>query len=361
MKRALLALMFVACGNASPLDHQSPTSLQPPKDSLAKTTENGPAKATVTVWPSKPTLGEPIYLRLDVEAPSGVDVDAPFQEAGDQRLGRFKVVGFVRDSHRQPNGSLHQEQTYTLEAPSSGKHRVPPLRLEMVDSRPDSGNAGTAKQEILTEEVPLDVAPVAAATIGKDLASAAGKLDPDVGGTPWTTILLAISAAAVVLSSSILMFRGYRSRKRVAAKRDAYQEAIAKLRSLEARGAPDDTNADAWFVELSAIVRGYLEHRYDIRAPELTTEEFLLVASRAKELTWAHRTQLTQFLESCDRVKFAGYRPDSNESIDTLAAARAFVEQTRLREDIVGKAAPPSAGREPPTPNPPPSSRTEAA
>ena len=37
-------------------------------------------------------------------------------------------------------------------------------------------------------------------------------------------------------------------------------------------------------------------------------------------------------IERCDRVKFAGYRPDSNESIDTLAAARAFIEDTQLRE-----------------------------
>jgi hypothetical protein len=56
-------------------------------------------------------------------------------------------------------------------------------------------------------------------------------------------------------------------------------------------------------------------------------------------LTSEHRTQLSQFLERCDRVKFAGYRPDSDESIATLAAARAFVEETRLRDDQVKEAA----------------------
>jgi len=332
MKRALLLLMLVACGSASRLDERAaPARLQPAKDALSKTTENGPAKATVTVWPAKPNLAEPIYLRLEIEAPVGVNVDAPFQEAGDQRLGRFKVVGFVRDSHRNADGSQHQEQTYTLEAPSSGKHRVPPLRLEMVDSRADA-KVKTA-QEILTEEVPLDVAPVSADLAGKELEAAAGTLDPDVGGTPWTTILLAFSVAAVLVSGSLLTFRGWRARRRIAEKKSAYHEAIGRLRSLEARGAPDTETADSWFVELSAIVRGYLEHRYDIRAPELTTEEFLQAASRAPELTSAHRTQLSQFLERCDRVKFAGYRPDSNESIDTLAAARAFIEDTRLREE----------------------------
>ncbi len=339
MKRALLLVFAIACGNNSPLDKPGEAArMQAPKDAITKTTENGPAKATVTVWPSKPTLGEPIYLRLDIDAPAGVDIDAPFQEAGDQRLGRFKVVGFVRDQHRKADGAQHQEQTYTLEAPSSGKHRVPPLRLEMIDSRPDAAKAATAKQEILTEEIPLDIAPVAAAVTGKELKAAAGKLDPDVGGTPWTTYLLFASILAICGSVSLLLARNVGQRRRIAAKKSAYDEAIGKLRSLEVRGAPSAESADAWFVELSGIVRSYLEHRYDIRAPELTTEEFLQAASRAPELTGGHRTQLSQFLERCDRVKFAGYRPDSDESIGTLAAAREFVEDTRLREEP-GKAA----------------------
>ena len=76
----------------------------------------------------------------------------------------------------------------------------------------------------------------------------------------------------------------------------------------------------------------YLEQRYDIRAPELTTEEFLQVASRAARADGRASHAALAFLERCDRVKFAGYRPDAEESIDTLAAARAFVEDTRLRE-----------------------------
>jgi hypothetical protein len=35
-------------------------------------------------------------------------------------------------------------------------------------------------------------------------------------------------------------------------------------------------------------------------------------------------------------VKFAGYRPDSQESIVKLSAALAFIEDTRVREDSPG-------------------------
>ncbi len=337
---AKLATLLVAlgtvfnCSGKSLLDQQAVTAAEPTKDALTKTTENGPVKATVTVWPSKPSLGDAIYLRLDVDAPAGVSIDAPFQEAGDQRMGRFQVTGFSRDTQHKSDGGVHERQTYTLEAPASGKHRVPPLRLEMVDTRPGQGSEVGKTQEILTEEVPIDVAPVKAEQIAAELKPAPGKLDENVGGPPWTWILLGGSLLLMLGAGGTLAWRVLGTKRRIAEQRSAYEDAIAALASLQKRGAPTAADADAWFVELSSIVRAYLERRYEIRAPELTTEEFLQEAARARELTAEHRAQLTAFLERCDRVKFAGYRPDEAESLATLQAARAFVEDTKAVEAV---------------------------
>jgi hypothetical protein len=331
MKR-LLVLFVIGCQGHSLLDEQVVSKAEPSKDAIAKTAENGPVKATVTVWPPKPTLGDPIYLRLDVDAPAGVSIDAPFQEAGDQRMGRFQVTGFSRDTQRKPDGGLHERQTYTLAPPTSGKHRVPPLRLEMVDARPGQGSETGKTQEILTDEVPIEVAPVKQETIAAELKPHPGTLDENVGGPPWLWIGLGAGLLAALGLGGVAMWRMIGTKRRIAEQRSAYEDAIAALSGLQKRGAPGADDADAWFVELSSIVRTYLEGRYEIRAPELTTEEFLLEASRAKELTAEHRAQLSAFLERCDRVKFAGYRPDPAESIATLDAARAFVEDTRLRE-----------------------------
>jgi hypothetical protein len=328
MRWALLFL--VACGSSAVTDEPKP--IEPSKDAIAKITENGPVKATLKVWPPKPVLGDPIYAHLEIVAASGVTVNAPFQEAGDQRLGRFRVIGFTRDQHRNPDGSQVQEQTYTLESPSSGKHRIPPLRFEMTDGR---GSASKGTQEVLTEEIPIEVLPIKTESVDAKLAGPLGEIDADVGGTPWLLILGIASAAAMLGAGGILLFRSMRARRRIEMQRSAYDEAVGKLEVMEAGGAPSTDRADGWFVELSAIVRHYLESRYEIRAPDLTTEEFLLVATARPELTAMHRELLTQFLERCDRVKFAGYRPDADESIATLKAARGFVEDTRLREMAV--------------------------
>lgn len=306
---------------------------EPPKDAIVKTSELGPVKATLKVWPAKPTLDDWIYARLEIDAPSGVTINAAFQETGSE-LGRFKVEQFDHDARRTPDGGQRFEQIYTLTAQASGRQRIPPLRFELVDTRKGTTGDAAKPQEVLTDEVPLEIAPVAAETAAAQLRPAAGELDPDVGGIGWLALLGIASGVAVLGSGSVLAFRALRARRRIEQQRSAYDDAVAQLRALETSGPPDDTTADGWFVSLSSIVRRYLEQRYDIRAPELTTEEFLLVALARPELTGEHRALLTAFLERCDRVKFAGYRPDAEESLATLKAARGFVEDTRLREPI---------------------------
>ena len=331
MKRVLLVLAITACGDSATDEPSTPVAIVVPTDAIAKTTENGPVKATVKVWPPKPVLGEPIYVRLEIEAPVGISIDAPFQEAGDQRLGRFKVIAFTRDADRTPTGNQLQQQTYTLEAQTSGRHRVPPLRLEMVDAR-NASDQHPKPQELLTDEIPLEIGPVPTAAATADMQPAYGVLDPEVGGTSWLLVLGITSLIAVIGSGSVLLYRTRRQRKRIEQQRSAYDEAVSRLDALAKRGAPDADSADSWFVDLSSIVRGYLESRYVIRAPELTSEEFLIVATARPELDEEHRDLLTEFLERCDRVKFAGYRPDADESLKTLETARKFVDDTRLRQ-----------------------------
>jgi hypothetical protein len=110
---------------------------------------------------------------------------------------------------------------------------------------------------------------------------------------------------------------------------------MARLGKLEHRGLPEPGEADAWYVELSSIIRHYLEDRYNLRAPELTTEEFLQVARGSGVLTIEHRKLLEDFLLRCDRVKFAGYAPDDAESRQTLDSARGFLHDTRPEAEAV--------------------------
>jgi hypothetical protein len=271
----------------------------------------------VTVWPPAPRLGDAIYVRLTIEQkPGSSGVTVPFQH---EALGRFAVTGWTPGSLRRDDGTLVEEQTYTLEAPGSGKFRIPPLRILV------------GAEEVLTEELPITVAPVDPTRAHEPFAAARGALPPHTTTNYTAVFIVGGILVAGLIVALVVAIGAMRQRAVRQARVSAYDEAVRRLEALAARGAPDELAADSWYVELSSIVRRYLEGRYGVRAPELTTEEFLQEARRAAGLVATHRDLLTAFLERCDRVKFAGYRPDSDESMASLKAARAFVEDTRLR------------------------------
>jgi hypothetical protein len=334
MAMAMGALALAACGGGggrggAPAEER----LEPPPEALSKDTVSGPVTARVQLWPTAPQLGDAIHLRLTVEAKPGVNAEAPFEH---EALGRFSVIGWNHDTERRDDGTVVEVQTYTLEAPGSGKFRVPPLRIEFG---PPGAPADAPPSELLTEEIPITVATVDPARAAQELAPPAGALKTTVttnytyAGLIAGVLLLALVVAGIFLVRALLAQRDRQE------KVSAYDEAVRRLEALERYGAPDPTGADAWFVELSSVVRRYLEGRYGVRAPELTTEEFLQETRRAAGLPEPQRELLTAFLERCDRVKFAGYRPDADESMATLKAARAFVEETRLRTPGPGEAA----------------------
>jgi hypothetical protein len=79
---------------------------------------------------------------------------------------------------------------------------------------------------------------------------------------------------------------------------------------------------------VSDTVRWYLEQRFDFRAPERTTEEFLYELQATDLLTPDQKQSLGEFLNRCDLVKFARYEPGEPELRDLHGAAVRLVEET---------------------------------
>jgi hypothetical protein len=79
---------------------------------------------------------------------------------------------------------------------------------------------------------------------------------------------------------------------------------------------------------VSDTIRLYLEERFNFRAPERTTEEFLYELRETDRLLSTQKESLGEFLQRCDLVKFARYEPVEPELRDLHAAALRLVEET---------------------------------
>ena len=80
---------------------------------------------------------------------------------------------------------------------------------------------------------------------------------------------------------------------------------------------------------VSDTIRVYLEERFQLRAPERTTEEFLEELQSSALLSFDQKRTLGEFLMGCDLVKFARYEPGQNELRAIYDASVRLVDETR--------------------------------
>jgi hypothetical protein len=128
-------------------------------------------------------------------------------------------------------------------------------------------------------------------------------------------------------------------RRRLAALRDADQGVVAMqaqedaLVALQkARPLMAEVTAKLYAIEVSGIIRRYIERRFGIRAPHRSTEEFIVEAQQSPKLDPRHRQLLTDFLGTCDFLKFARGLAEFSELETVHHAAVGFVSETLLRE-----------------------------
>jgi len=109
----------------------------------------------------------------------------------------------------------------------------------------------------------------------------------------------------------------------------AHEIAYKDLEELKNKDYISRGEFETYFTELSDIVRHYLENRFNIRAPEMTTEEFLNALRHGKMFSREHKDFLKDFLSHCDLVKFARYDSDVGEAQKSFSAARSLIDQTK--------------------------------
>jgi hypothetical protein len=148
--------------------------------------------------------------------------------------------------------------------------------------------------------------------------------------SPWAWvwwILLVLAVAAV----AFFLWRWWQKRKVIQAIVPTVPPHVrAKQRLAEALGLLGQPRE--FCIAVSDTLRVYLEERFNFRAPERTTEEFLLDLKKTDLLMRDQKESLEDFLTRCDLVKFAKYEPREPELRDLHASALRLVEETELIE-----------------------------
>ena len=111
-----------------------------------------------------------------------------------------------------------------------------------------------------------------------------------------------------------------------------WEIAYDQLDRLAASSYLQEGRFKEYYSELSGIIRYYFENRFEIRAPEMTTEEFLWSLEKSRDLTTNHKETLKRFMTSCDIIKFARHIPLVEEAEESFRFARQLIEETKIEE-----------------------------
>jgi len=150
-------------------------------------------------------------------------------------------------------------------------------------------------------------------------------LKPDI----WPWVMLGLVLITVIIW---LLFR----RKRASSPteplippRPAWEIALEGLDILEQSRLLAEGRFKEYYSVFSGIVRAYIEARFEIRAPEMTTEEFLDLSRGSDQLHETQKKFLSELLMSSDMVKFAKYIPLADQARENLHLAKLFIQETR--------------------------------
>ena len=103
------------------------------------------------------------------------------------------------------------------------------------------------------------------------------------------------------------------------------ERAMLELDRLLKKGLPGRGRYKDFYVELTMVVRRYIQRRHAVRAPNLTTDEFLRAAAENPAFSREALAELKQFLESADMVKFAGVEASPEMADDATDKAKDYL------------------------------------
>jgi len=283
-------------------------------------------KFTVTVQPRETLLGDPITVELTMVAPDEFDVHLPTADA----LGDLEIRAVDSPDPSPSTDGLAWRRTFTIEGTSPGVLRIPPLIAKAGRKSTDSDAETDFAHELRTDAADVQVLSVLSAddavTRPREIT---GTLTPPQTLAEVARDAAIIGAVAGALTAAAfvgwkLWRRSHRPPPPVAPEVWALAE-LAKLENA-AWGSADE--ARVYYYDLSEIVRAYIEKKFALAAPEMTTEEFLRTLFRNRAALPYDAERLRAFLEACDVVKYAAFQPQREDATHALETARAFVNQT---------------------------------
>lgn len=309
---------------------------------VTRSATSGPVELRLTLATDDLTVNDHAKLVMEVSAVRGVTVHVDDYLSvlleGDRR---FELgATFIGKQEAVPDGDerLRWRYEYDLTGYLPGEYELPAASVSFTDMREGVDGASTPDEPetttLATEPIALVVSDVRTEPLSETELADIHMPDPvelrrPVSIAAWIGIL----AAVLAVGFGLYLLRRRKRQGDIIRQIPAHLWAREQLAALVAADLLSKGLAQEYYYRISGIVRGYVERRFSVSAPDMTTEEFLAASRDDPRFGASHASTLGHFLTACDLVKYARHEPASHEADQALRAAEEFVEQTRLTDE----------------------------
>lgn len=323
----LSAAWLSACNK--PAEKNKTDQIKAEDSGIHKTFDRGPVSVHLDTDKTQITIAERLNLTVSVIFDEDFDVELP---GFGEKLEQFGIVDYhtsqpeLTDDHRSKIS-----RSYVLEPFLSGDYKIPPMKVYFNKK----GAPTDTRHEIETDEIVVQVTSLLPENFDQmalhDIKPPE-EMPQSISLWLWTggiSLLIIISGVAVFL---VMRKRKQNGNNMPEMKIPAHQQAFDALNALISENLVEKGRVKEFYHKISDILRRYIENRFQIRAPELTTQEFLTSIKDRNEFDTAQKQLLKNFLMHCDLVKFARHQPQTEDIQKTFDACKEFILETQEKE-----------------------------
>jgi len=306
---ALLLLMIGTFSFALPAEEKSLISVESKVD-----------RATITI-------GDRIIYTLTIKSDPKIKLDpVPLGS----NLGAFEIKDYKSNpSEKDKEGRVIDKSEYNVTTFTTGEYVIPPIEITYTDQDGEKGS-------ISSERIFITVKSVGATEA--EMEDIRGLKPPiDVRGGSKIPYL-----AALGLLVALLAWFYFRSRAKglkipeipEELKRPAWEVAISELDALRESDLLRKKLTKPYYINLSEIIRKYIQRRFQVVALDRTTQE-IKQELKGIRIDRGIIELIHSLLQDCDLVKFAKFIPPETQINQNFEQAFEIVESTKPKEVAV--------------------------